>query len=142
MSTPLLAKGSKLYRQNPSSAVYEEIVQCTILNAPAITQDFDDITNHSSTGGFKEYAATLRDGGEIAIEILWNPVSISLHGTLYDDAIAEPLPIRAWKIFLPNGINGWSFSAFLTSPSVPLDFTRAIRASFNLRVSGQPVRLP
>jgi len=141
MSTAILAKGSKLYRRNPTTSVWEAVPQATVLNAPAITQDFDDITNHDSSGGYKEYVATLRDGGELGIELLWDVVNIPAHGVLYDDAVAEPLPVRSWAIMLPNLLNGWSFSAYLTSPNVPLDFTRAIRASFNLRVTGQPTRL-
>src|SRR5215471_1169649 len=108
MSSYILAKGSKLYRKNPTSSVYEEVPQCVILNAPSIRQDFDDITNHSSAGGFKEYAATLRDGGELALELLWDLINIPIHATMYDDSVAEPLPVRLWGIILPNGLNGWA----------------------------------
>lgn len=139
-TSALLAKGSKLQRKNPSTSNYEDVNQATILNAPAITQDFDDITNHQSPGGFKEYLATLRDAGELAVEFIWDPINIPMHGTIYDDAVAEPLPLRDWKILFPNGINGWSFSAYVTAPKVPLEVTRALRASFTLRVSGQPTR--
>src|SRR5215471_834175 len=141
MSSYILAKGSKLYRKNPTSSVYEEVPQCVILNAPSIRQDFDDITNHSSAGGFKEYAATLRDGGELALELLWDLINIPIHATMYDDSVAEPLPVRLWGIILPNGLNGWALPAFNTSPNIPLDFTKAIRAGFTLRVSGNPTRI-
>jgi len=141
-SYALLAKGSSLKRKNPTTSLYEDVPQCTILNAPSITQDFDDITNHSSAGGFKEYVATLRDGGELSVEVVWDPINVAIHGTIYDDAVAEPLPLRDWKVLLPNGTSGWTFSAFITSPNIPLDFTKAIRAAFTLRISGQPVRVP
>lgn len=141
MSSYILAKGSKLYRKNPSTLLFEAVPQATVLNAPQIVQDFDDITNHDSSGGFKEKAATLRDGGDLQFEVLWDIVNISMHATIYDDAVAEPLPVRTWKILLPNLLNGWSFDAFLTSPNIPLDFTKAIRASFTLSITGQPTRL-
>lgn len=140
-STYILAKGSKLYLKNLTTLVYDAIPQATVLNAPSITQDFDDITNHDSSGGFKEKAATLRDGGSLAIEVVWDVVNIAIHATLYDLSVAEPLPLRDWKILLPNLLNGWSFAAFVVAPNIPLDFTKAIRAGFTLEVSGQPTRL-
>ena len=140
-SNYILAKGSKLYRKNPSTLLYEAVPQATVLNAPSITQDFDEITNHDSSGGFKEFAATLRDGGSLSFEVIWDVVNVAMHATIYDDAVAEPLPVRSWKILLPNLLNGWTFDAFLVSPNIPLDFTKAIRASFTLRVTGQPIRI-
>jgi hypothetical protein len=111
----MLAKGSKLYRKNPTSSTYEEIPQCTVLTGPQIRQDFDEITNHSSPGGYKEYAATLRDGGELPLEVLWDIINIPIHVVLYDDSVAEPLPVRLWGIILPGGLPA-GVSRFLTSP--------------------------
>jgi hypothetical protein len=141
MSTYMLAKGSKLYRKNPTSSVYEEIPQCTVLTGPQIKQDFDEITNHSSPGGYKEYAATLRDGGELPLEVLWDIINIPIHVVLYDDAVAEPLPIRLWGVILPGALHGWGFPGYLTSPAPNLDFTKAIRMGATVRISGAPTRV-
>lgn len=141
MSTVLLAKGSKLYRKNPVSSVYEEVVQCLTLALPSTTQEWIEVTNHSSAGGYKEWEQGLRDVGAISIEIFWNPRAIAMHGTIYDDSVAEPMVSRRWGIILPNALDGWQFDGFLASPSGNLNITEAVRVTFTMRTTGAPVRI-
>lgn len=141
MSTALLAKGSKLYRKNPVSSVYEEVVQCLTLAWPSTTQDWIDITNHSSSGGYKEWVQGLRDVGAMSIEIFWNPRAIAMHGTIYDDSIAEPMVLRTWGIILPNALDGVKFDGFLAAPTGTLSITDAVKLTFTMRTTGAPTRI-
>lgn len=140
-SSVLLAKGSKLYRKNPVSSVFEEVVQCLTMALPSTTQEWIEITNHSSTGGYKEWEQGLKDVGTISVEIFWNPRAIAMHGTIYDDAVAEPLVLRTWGIILPNALDGWQFNGFLSSPSGTLNINEAVRVTFTMRTTGAPTRI-
>ena|SRR5689334_10733850 len=142
-SNVLLTKGSKLYRKNPTTSVYEEVIQCLTLAWPSTVQEWIDITNHSSSGGYKEYAPGLKDVATFDAEIFWNPRSIAMHGTIYDDAVAEPPILRSWGIILPNALDGVGFSAFLSSPKSELGSNpaAAVKMSFTMRVSGAPTRV-
>lgn len=137
-SNVLLAKGSKLYRKNPSSSVYEEVVQCLTLAVPSITQEWIDITNHSSSGGYHERTPGLKDIANISVDIFWNPASIAMHATIYADAIADVPALRRWGILLPNALTGWNFDAYLVSPSGTLNIDRAVQLTFGMQVTGQP----
>lgn len=140
-SSVLLAKGSKLYRKNPVSSVYEEVVQCLTLAWPSTVQEWIDISNHSSPGGYKEYEQGQRDVGAFSVEIFWNPRAIAMHATIYDDAVAEPMVLRTWGIILPNALDGCKFDAFLGSPGSTLTITDAVKMTFSMRTTGQPVRI-
>jgi len=140
-SQVLLAKGSKLYRKNPSTNLYEEVVQCLTLAWPSTVQEWIEITNHSSTGGYKEYAPGLKDVNTISVEIFWNPRDIAMHGTIYDDAVAEPPVSRKWGIILPNTLDGAGFDGFLSSPAGTLTINEAVKMTFTLRVTGAPTRV-
>jgi hypothetical protein len=140
-SSVILAMGSKLYRKNPTSSVYEEVVQCKTMAIPGITQEWIEITNHSSTGGFKEWAPGLKDVKEMTVDIVWNPRSIAMHATIYDDAnLATPL-LRTWGLILPNALDGWQFDGFLSAPTGNLGLSEAVTLTFSMRVSGNPVRI-
>lgn len=137
-SNVLLAKGSKLYRKNPTSSVYEEVVQCVTLAVPSISQEWIDITNHSSSGGYRERVPGLKDVANISVDIFWNPASIAMHATIYADAILETPLVRRWGILLPNALTGWNFDAYLGAPSGTLNIDRAVQITFGLQVTGQP----
>lgn len=140
-SSVLIAKGSKLYRKNPSSSVYEEIVQCLTIALPSTRQDWIDITNHSSAGGYREWTPGLKDVAEMAVDIFWNPRAIALHGTIYDDAVATTPLTRSWGIILPNALDGWSFDGILGAPTGDLNIDRVVQVTFTMRVTGQPIRI-
>jgi hypothetical protein len=141
MSTVLLAKGSKLYRKNPTSSVYEEVVQCLTMGLPGTVQEWIEVTNHSSTGGYKEWVPGLKDVGAISIDIYWNPRAIAMHGTIYDDAVAEPPIQRSWGIMLPNALDGWQFAGYLAAPTGTLNINEAVRLTFTMRTTGAPLRI-
>ena len=136
-TTSFFPIGTKLKRKNPSTGVYEDIKQCSVLNTPQVTTDYDDVTNHDSVGGFKEYEALLKDPGEIPCELIFNPAE-ALHKQLFtDNRLGTKL---SWRLVLPDaGVTTFDFDAFVSGLQMPLDVTRSARLSFTLRVSGAPV---
>lgn len=135
-TTALFPIGTKLFRKNPSSGTYEAVPQVVVVGFGSVTTDYDDITNHDSTGGYKEQMALLKDPGEIACELIFNPDD-TMHQTLFADNAAGAL--RSWRVRLPNtSASETDFDAFVTGLNAPAEVTRAMRLSFTLRRSGAP----
>lgn len=142
MSTAFFPKGSQLQRQNPSSGVYENIPQCKSIGFPGSTQEYDDITNHDSPGGYAERIATIKTPRDVSVEILYKPDD-AMHNTLFDDAEASPVPLRTWRIMFPapHATRGFQFTAYPASPDGQLLPTAASVITFTLGVSGAVTRL-
>ena len=141
-STAFFPKGSQLQRKNPSTSVYENIPQAISIGFPGSTQEFDDITNHDSPAGFAERLATIKTPRDVPVEILYIPDN-AMHGVLFDDAEASPVPLRNWRIMFPApyATRGFQFDAYMASPDGQLLPRNASRVTFNLAVSGAVTRL-
>ena len=132
----LFAKGAKLYRKDPLTLIYAHIIQARTLAAPEINQEYADISNHDSPSNFREFIDTFRDGGELTMEIVWNP-AISLHAQLYNDALDQT--VITWKLVLNNASSSqWIFTARVSKFSVPLPHDAAIFTPFSLKVTSNP----
>jgi hypothetical protein len=136
-TTSFFPIGTKLKRKDPATSVYADVPQVANIAIPSITTDYDDVTNHDSVGGYKEYQALLKDPGEITGELIYDPAN-AMHNQLFADNEAG---IKlGWRIVLPNAAaKTWTFDAFLSGLTMPLDTTRSARLGFTLRVSGAPV---
>jgi len=135
-TTALFAKGTKLKRKNTGTGLYEDVPQATVLNTPQVTTDYDDITNHDSPSAYKEYLATLKDPGQIAFELIWDPGN-SMHTQLFNDMVNGTL--LDWKIVLPNiAATTFSFSAYVAAFGANLEYSKGARVSGQLRISGAP----
>ena len=130
----LAAKGAKLQRYNGST--YDDIPQCRVINTPAVVTDYLDGTNHDSPSFFNEYVDGPKDGGDIPVEIVWNP-AISLHVQLYSDMLAQTL--LTWRVVLNNGTSStFQFTARVSTFNVPLDYQNIVTAQMSLKVSAAP----
>lgn len=141
-STAFFPKGSQLLRKNPTTSVYEAIPQCTSIGFPGSTQEYDDITNHDSVGGYAERLATIKTPRDVPVEILFVPDN-AMHSVLFDDAEASPVPLRTWRIMFPApyATRGFQFDAYPASPDGQLLPRNASRVTFTLGVSGAVTRL-
>lgn len=131
----VFAKGSKLYRKNPSSSIYEVIPQLRIIPVPAATQQYGDGTNHDSEGSFEENVPTIKTGADLPFVLVYSP-AIALHKQLYQDFIEQTKLF--WRTLLPDGVNGWEYEARVASFDMPLDFSAVAYLNGGLRVTGLP----
>jgi hypothetical protein len=136
MSTAFLPHGTKLYRKNPSTLVYQEITQVVVISFGTVTQEFDDYTNHSSTAGFREKIAVLKDPGTIPCQLIFDPANL-LHRQLFTDNAGGTL--LSWRITIPTpSASKTEFDAYVTGLSNPAEVARAMRLDFGLERTGQP----
>lgn len=115
------------------SGTYTPIGNVTSVEGPEIERETVDVTAHDSPDMWNEFVGGLKNGGEVSVEVNYDPAE---HDTLmaqFDKD--EPVP---WRIVWPNEIGYWDFSAIMTgfSPEAPVD--DKLSAELTLQVSGKP----
>lgn len=134
------AKGSLLkIGDGAGSETFTTIAQVVNIGGPGLKMDTLDVTNHSSTDGWKEFVGGLLDGGEVSLEINFDPTAAThkLSTGLLKDMSART--VRNFQlVFSDTGGTTWSFAALVSGfePAAPVD--GKLSATVTLKVSGKP----
>jgi hypothetical protein len=127
-----------------SSLAYNSIDVGNIRNfgSPDATKEEVDVTDHDSTGGYREFLPGLRDGGTITVECNHNPDDLG-QTAMVTDFNASGNTTRECVITLVTGASASgtvtvTFDAFVTGIPFTLPGTAAEPAvrTFSLRVAG------
>lgn len=115
---------------------YVPIANVTNIGGPETERETLDVTAHDSPDGWREFVGSLKDAGEVSLELNYMPED---HDTLIGD-YADDAP-RGWRIVWPTG-DKWELKAILTgfAPEAPHDDKLA--AEVTLKVSGKPTLVP
>jgi predicted secreted protein len=129
------AFGTQLQRGDGATPTetFSPIANVTDITPPGIERETYDVTAHDSDDGWREFIGGLKDGGEVEIEINYDPRE---HDSLVSD-FADAVP-RNYKVVWPSTLGSWAFKAILTNfePEAPHDDKLAASATF--KVSGKP----
>lgn len=107
-----------------------KIGQVKKITPPPMKMGTVEVTDLDSIG--KEYLATILDGGEPKLSILWDPAT---HTTLYTTFKAGTL--STFQIVLANSGGTFNFSAIITEfPMAELDPETVDMIDLTLRTSG------
>lgn len=130
------AFGTALARSDmASSPTFAEVANVTNISGPSISRSTIDVTAHDSSEAWMEFLGSLKDGGEVSMDINWDPEEAT-HASLVDDLDdTEP---RDYKIIFPNDLAEWAFSGIMTGfePDYPTD--DKVSASVSFKVTGKP----
>ncbi|MFD6874534.1 MULTISPECIES: phage tail tube protein [unclassified Streptomyces] len=129
------AFGTQLQRGDGAtpSENFTPIANVTDITPPEIERETIDVTAHDSPDAWREFIGGLKDGGEVSIDVNYDPREHDL--LLADFADSQP---RNYKIVWPGTLGEWAFGALLTgfAPEAPHDDKLA--ASLTFKVSGKP----
>jgi predicted secreted protein len=134
------AKGTLLkIGDGGGSEVFTTIAQVMTISGPSLSMDTLDTTDHDAAS-FKTFVGSYRDGGEVTLEIHWDPATAT-HGVttgLLKKFKDSSSPTNYQLVFPDTGATTWSFAALVTAfaPSAPHD--GKLTASVTLKVSGAP----
>lgn len=128
------------YGDGENVETFTKIGQMKDISGPNMSRDTIDVTNHDSPGGYREFLASIRDGGEITFAVEYDPGD-STHdqdtGLLY----LFGLDVRTnFQLIFPvesdNGYWGYTFSGLVTVffPKEPVD--GSITADITIKVGG------
>ncbi|WP_060877797.1 phage tail tube protein [Streptomyces scabiei] len=128
------AFGTQLQRGDGATPeVFTPIANVTDITPPGIERETYDVTAHDSEDAWREFIGGLKDGGEVELDLNYDPRE---HDSLLAD-FADAVP-RSYKVVWPGTLGNWAFKAIITNfePEAPHDDKLA--ASVTYKVSGKP----
>lgn len=119
--------------------VFTTIAEVQNISGPSLSLEMIDVTNHSSTAGWKERIGGLLDGGEVTFDINFQPTA-STHN--YSAGLVKDMVNRTrrnFKIVFPDGSSTtWTFSALVSKFQSKAPVNGQLSASVSLMITGQP----
>lgn len=115
--------------------VFTALANATNISGPGLSRETLDVTAHDSPDAWMQFLGSLKDGGEVSVDVNYDPAT-------HDDLVAdfdddEP---RNYRLVFPTSPPAqWAFGGVMTGfePSAPYDDKLA--ASLTFKVSGKPV---
>jgi predicted secreted protein len=109
------------------------IGKVTGVNGPEIERETYDVTAHDSEDGWREFIGGLKDGGEVSINLNYDP---RVHDTLMADF--EDTAPRNYQMVFPGGIGQWDLKLILNGFSQEAPVDEKLSAELKFKVSGKP----
>jgi hypothetical protein len=111
------------------------VTEVTSISGPGISVDTIDVTNHSSTGAWKEFVAGCLDGGEVTLDINYVPTDAT-HKNAASGILALLITRALTACSVVFSGSTWSFSCYFTKfqPSAPVG--DKLSASVTVKISG------
>lgn len=125
--------------ESPSEE-FTKVAQVKDLDGPGMSRDTIDVTTHDSPSGYREFLASLRDGGEITFDIEYDPGDASHDQTTGLLSLFGEDKTRNWMLIFPvtavTGYWGYKFKGLVTgfAPKAPVG--GSLTASLTIKVAG------
>lgn len=121
-----------------TSEAFTTIAEVRDISGPGFELGTTEVTAHDGDG-WREFVATLLDGGEISFDINFGPAEAThdYDGGLLQDMVNKTR--RNFQLVFPDtATTTWTLPAFVTNfaPNEPVD--GELSASVTLKVTGQP----
>jgi predicted secreted protein len=117
--------------------VFTTIANVTNISGPERTRDTIEVTSHDSPEQWKEFLGGLKDGGELSLDINYDP-SETTHDL--DDDFDDVNP-RNYKIVILPGTDDehtWSIKGILTKLGDEFPHDDKMARSMTVKVTGKP----
>jgi len=124
---------------SPTEA-FTKIAEIKSISGPGLSADALDASNMASPGGFREFIAGLRDGGEITLEINFIPAEAThkdASGGMLNDYKTGAK--GNWQISFPDSpTTKWVMPCIITGFEISAPVDDLLSASVTFKVAGQP----
>lgn len=133
------AFGTQFRRGNGATVeVFTAIANVTSIGGPARSRETIDVTAHDSPDQYMQFIGGLKDGGEVSLEINYDP-SEATHDL--DDDFDDVDPRNYQIVILPDTADEhtWDFAGILTELSDEFPFDDKMARSMTVKISGKPV---
>jgi hypothetical protein len=131
MSGAWLPRGTQLGR-SADGVAYTTIAEAKKIGL-SLKGSFEDVSNMDSASVYKEFLATLIDGGSVKIDVNFINTD-AVQNDLYADFAAQTL--LYWQMQLPNARGKATFRAYVEEIAPDLDVQKAATQSISLKISG------
>lgn len=116
-----------------AGSLYVYVAEVTNITPPSLSRDTIEVTNLESPDQFKEYIASLADGGEATITINYIP---AVSDALMTSFLA---PVDTFRILFPSGTVALDFSGIVTGYEIgDVVADDKLSATFTVKATGKP----
>ncbi|MFE9381776.1 phage tail tube protein [Streptomyces sp. NPDC007025] len=120
-----------------TTPVFTAVANVTSVEGPEIERETYDVTAHDSVDGWREFIGGLKDGGEVSLEVNYDPRK---HDELLADF--EDTEPRDYKLVFPGALGTWEFQAFIKGFSQEAPVDDKLSAELTFKVTGKPTATP
>lgn len=118
---------------------FTTIAEVQDIAGPKLALATEEVTHHTSTGGYDEFIGTIKSGGEVTFDlnfIVQDATQSFSTGLIkdYDDKTLRNFTIT-WT---DTGTTTWPFSALVTAFEPDGPVSGKLSAAVTLKISGQP----
>lgn len=122
-----------------ATEAFTTIAEVKDISGPALALGTEEVTSHSSPGGWREHVPTLLEAGEVSFDVNFVPANATHDPAtgLIADMVARTK--RNFQLVFPDTASTtWEFRAYVTGfePSEPVE--GALTASVSLMITGAP----
>jgi predicted secreted protein len=108
------------------------IAEVNSISGPNRSRDVIDVTSLDSTGGYREFIGSFRDGGEVSLEMNWTSTG---YGLMLADF--ESNTLQTYQIVLPDDGNyTLEFSGLVSDLELNVPMDDKITANVTIKISG------
>ena len=132
--------GTLLQRSPDSGTTYVTIAGVRDLNGPGRQKETVDVTTHDSPNRYREFRSSLKDGGEVSFDIVYDPEDAANQGLLESDF--EGSAAQPYQLLFPT-TNGWAvrFNGEVVGHEITAPLEGALTATVTIKVDGKPTVL-
>lgn len=116
------------------TASFTTIGNVTSVSGPEIERETYDVTAHDSTSGWREFIGGLKDGGEVSLDVNYDPRKHDVYVADFEDTTP-----RDYKLTFPGTLGEWALKLILTGFAQEAPVDDKLAASLKFKVSGKPV---
>jgi len=120
---------------------FETIANVTNVGGPARSRETIDVTAHDSPDQWMEFIGGLKDGGEISLDINYDPAEVT-HDL--DDDFDDETPRNYQIVILPDTEDEytWSITGIMTALEDEFPYDDKMARTMTIKVSGKPTLAP
>lgn len=130
MSNAFSGVGSKFNRWSVSGGIWQAVAECKSISGPTMTREMIDVTNLDSTGGYREFIPSFRDGGTVTLSI-----NFTFAGYLLLKQDFQSDTLVNYEILLSDGTS-IEFSGYVQDLPINVKFDDAVTSEITIKVSG------
>lgn len=131
MSNAFSGVGSKFRRWDVQQAKWVAIAEVKSISGPTMTREMIDVTNLDSTGGYREFIPSFRDGGTVTLSMNFSYAGYTaLKADFQSDTLVN------YEILLSDGTSV-NFSGYVQDLPINVTFDDAVTSDVTIKVSGE-----
>ena len=124
--------GTKFRRWDGISA-WEDIAEVTQIDGPTSSRETIDVTSLDTTGGYREYIPSFRDGGTVTLSMNFTRATYDLMKADFEDDAVHNYEI----LFTDDSSTSIEFQGYVTEIPVSVSTDDKVTSNTTIKVTGQ-----